>query len=447
MSTVSAIERLRGSLPASELRARLAKLSVAELEQLAYDWKQWARSEQLAPAGDWTTWLILAGRGFGKTRTGAEQVYVWRRQGFRRINLIGPTADDLRDAMIEGESGILNTGFPHERPVYRPSIRQLVWPDGSVSLLFSAEEPDRLRNKQHEKLWADEVAAWRYDQDAWDQAMFGLRLGAHPQVVATTTPRPTKFIKALITDPTTHVTRGTSYDNRSNLATGFFARIIKKYENTRLGRQELNAEVLKDNPGALWKMTDIDETRIDQRREYVRIVVAIDPAASSNPDSDETGIVVAGQCSHDRDHFDVLEDASGIMTPDEWAARAVELYHQWEADRIIGEGNNGGEMIESVIRHKDKNVSYSMVWASRGKQIRAEPISALYEQHRVHHVGTFAKMEDELTDWDPKAGMPSPNRLDADVWALTELSTESGGGFLGYYERKAAKNRQLRGAR
>lgn len=440
MNTVSAIERLRASMPPASLEAELKKLSVAELEALAYDWKQWARPEQLAPPGDWTTWLILAGRGFGKTRTGAEQVYAFRRQGFKRINLIGPTADDVRDAMIEGESGILSVGFPHERPKYRSSIRQLEWPDGSISLLFSAEEPDRLRNKQSEKIWADEVAAWRYDQDAWDQAMFGLRLGGHPQVIATTTPRPTKFIKALMADPTTHVTRGTSYDNRSNLAPGFFARIIKKYENTRLGRQELNAEVLKDNPGALWKMTDIDDTRIDQRREYVRIVVAIDPAASSNPDSDETGIVVAGQCAHDHEHFDVLEDASGIYTPDQWAARSVELYHQWEADRIIGEGNNGGEMIESVIRHKDANVSYSMVWASRGKQVRAEPISALYEQHRVHHVGIFPKMEDELTDWDPKAGMPSPNRLDADVWALTELSTEGGGGFLGYYaKRKAAQ--------
>jgi phage terminase large subunit-like protein len=429
-------------MPADQLRERLASLSVADLERLAYDWKQWARPEQMAPPGNWTTWLILAGRGFGKTRTGAEQVYAWRREGFKRINLIGPTADDVRDAMIEGESGMLNTGFPHERPRYRSSIRQLEWPDGSISLLFSAEEPDRLRNKQHEKLWCDEVAAWRYDQEAWDQASFGLRLGSHPQIIATTTPRPTKFIKALIADSTTVVTRGTTYANKSNLASGFFSRIVKKYENTRLGRQELNAEVLKDNPGALWQMTLIDATRIPHRREYVRIVVAIDPASTSNPDSDETGIVVAGQV--DTTDFDVLEDASGIYTPDGWAKRAVELYQQWEADRIIGEGNNGGEMIETVIRHQNANVSYGMVWATRGKEIRAEPIAALYEQERVHHVGVFSKLEDELTDWDPKAKMPSPNRLDALVWALTELSTESGGGFAGYYaKRKAAIDKKL----
>ena len=439
MSTLSAIQRLRESMPADQLRERLASLSVADLERLAYDWTQWARPEQLAPPGDWTTWLILAGRGFGKTRTGAEQVYAWRRLGFKRINLIGPTADDLRDAMIEGESGILSTGFPHERPAYKPSIRQLMWPDGEISLLFSAEEPDRLRNKQHEKLWCDEVAAWRYDQDAFDQASFGLRLGRHPQIVATTTPRPTKFIKALMADPTTVVTRGTTYANKSNLASGFFSRIVKKYENTRLGRQELNAEVLKDNPGALWQMSLIDATRIERRRDYIRIVVAIDPASTSNPDSDETGIVVAGQLAADTDHFDVLEDASGIYTPDGWAKRAVELYSQWEADRIIGEGNNGGEMIETVIRHQNANVSYGMVWATRGKEIRAEPIAALYEQQRVHHIGVFSKLEDELTDWDPKAKMPSPNRLDAVVWALTELSTESGGGFAGYYARRAAK--------
>jgi phage terminase large subunit-like protein len=429
-------------MPADQLRERLAGLSVADLERLAYDWQQWARPEQMAPPGDWTTWLILAGRGYGKTRVGAEQVRIWHREGRNYLNFIASTNYDLRHIMVEGESGILAVCPQDERPTYRSSTGELIWPNGARSLLFSAEEPDRLRGPQHGGLWCDEIASWQYDQEAWDMAMFGLRLGHRPQVVATTTPRPTKFIKALIAEPSTHVTRGTSYENKANLAPGFFASIVKKYENTRLGRQELNAEVLKDNPGALWQMTLIDATRIPHRREYVRIVVAIDPASTSNPDSDETGIVVAGQV--DTTDFDVLEDASGIYTPDGWAKRAVELYQQWEADRIIGEGNNGGEMIETVIRHQNANVSYGMVWATRGKEIRAEPIAALYEQQRVHHVGVFSKLEDELTDWDPKAKMPSPNRLDALVWALTELSTESGGGFAGYYaKRKAAIDKKL----
>lgn len=289
----------------------------------------------------------------------------------------------------------------------------------------------------------DEPAAWRYAQDCWDMAMFGLRLGKNPQTVATTTPKPTKLIKSILSDAATHVTRGTTYDNRSNLAPGFYKHIITKYEGTRLGRQEINAELLEDNPGALFKIEDIDSARVRHRREYRRIVVALDPAVTSDEDSDEWGIIVAGELDQEDkskpQQFDVLEDLSAIYTPDEAAKKAVILYHQYEADRIIGEANNGGDMIEALLRHQDGNVAYTKVTASRGKRIRAEPVSALYEQRRVHHVGILGKLEDELTDWNPEVDTTSPNRLDAMVWAITALASTKGDGFTAYYSRKAKK--------
>jgi phage terminase large subunit-like protein len=437
----SLIEQIRAQ---PDARRRFEKLSDAELHLLLYDWPTWARPEQLPPAlsqsgGIWQTWLILAGRGFGKTRCGAEQVRHWVKDGFNHINFIAATADDLRDIMVEGESGILAICPSDERPEYMVSKRRLDWPNGSRSLLFTAQEPDRLRGKQHEKLWADEPAAWQYADDSWDQAMFGLRLGKLPQTVATTTPRPTELIRKILADPNTAITRGTTYANRTNLAPSFYSQIIKRYEGTRLGRQELMAEVLDDNPGALFKLSDIDQARLTRRREYKRIVIAIDPAVTSNPDSDETGIVVAGDFGGDPEHYDVLEDASGIFTPDEWAKRAVQLYYQYEADRIIGEANNGGDMIEAVLRHADPNVSYRKVTATRGKTLRAEPISALYEQLRVHHVGNLGALEDQQTNWNPQTDDKSPDRLDALVWAITELSGQAGEGFAGYYAAKAEK--------
>jgi len=441
LATASQRDQLIAEDPAA-FSARLAKLSDSELEFLCYDWEFWARLDQLVPdrcpchRGDWATWLILAGRGFGKTRVGAETVRLWIRQGYDRVNFIAATADDLRDTMVEGESGILSVCSKDERPRYRVSKRRLEWPNGAISLLFTAEEPERLRGKQSEKLWADEPASWRYDQDAWDMAQFGLRLGDNPQTVATTTPKPTKMIKAILADPTTHVTRGTTYDNKANLAPGFYTKIITKYEGTRLGRQELLAEVLDDNPGALWKLADIDGPRVAKAPPLARIVVAIDPSATSDEDSDECGIVVVGMDGRDIPHGYVLEDATDIYSPDEWAKMAVILYHKWGADRIIGEANNGGDMIESVIRHQDANVSYKKVTATRAKAIRAEPAAALYEQHRVHHVGQFALLESELTQWNPKIDKRSPNRLDADVWALTELF-EGTDGWAQYVKNEA----------
>jgi phage terminase large subunit-like protein len=412
----------------SDLRERLQRLSDEDLEILFHDWDAWARPNQQIPEGNWSTWLILAGRGYGKTRVGAETVRYWKRQGFGRINFIAPTSDDLRDVMVEGESGILTVCHRDERPVYRVSKRRLEWPDGSISLLFSAEEPDRLRGKQHEKLWMDEPASWRYDIDTYDQAMFGLRLGKNPQSVLTTTPRPTKLIRAVMADPNTHVTRGTTYENRENLAPGFYSKIITKYEGTRLGRQELLAEVLDDNPNTLFHLKDIEAARVTKAPPLARIVIAIDPATTSNEDSDETGLIAAGQDQRDPSHFYALEDRSGIYTPDGWAKAAIEMYHDWQADRIVGEANNGGDMIEAVIRAQDANVAYKKVTASRGKAVRAEPVAALYEQHRIHHVGQFGALEDQMTNWDPKTDDDSPDRMDALVWAVTEL----GGGLDGF---------------
>jgi phage terminase large subunit-like protein len=429
----SLAEQLR-SLPDGEREHFLAGLSDEEALTLFYDWEVWARPEQLIPPGPWQVWLIMAGRGFGKTRCGAETVREWVKT-HRYVNLIGATADDARDIMVEGESGILAICPPDERPQYRPSKRRLEWPNGAISLIFTADEPERLRGKQHEKLWCDEVASWKYEE-SWDQAMFGLRLGNNPQAIATTTPKPTKLMRGLVKESTTHVTRGSTYDNEQNLAGTFLSKIITKYEGTRLGRQELNAELLEDNPGALWNRDNIDETRIQKMPDLLRVVVGVDPAASSNEDSDETGIVICGRDKQQPPHFYVIDDLSTVASPDGWAASAVRGYGLHKADRIIGEVNNGGEMVEAVIRHKDANVSYKAVHASRGKAIRAEPISALYEQKRVHHVGFFAQLEDQLCDWNPQTDTDSPDRLDALVWALTELSEYSTQlGLLDFYRQ------------
>lgn len=402
---------------------------------LAWCWHLWARGEQLPPATDWTYWLILAGRGFGKTRTGAE----WVRQSIRTsqyVNLIGATADDARDIMIEGESGILACCPRAERPEYRPSQRKLIWPNGSISLIFTADEPERLRGKQHSGLWADEVAAWRYPE-AWDQAKFGLRLGKRPQACLTTTPKPSKLVKSLIADPATHVTRGSTYENRSNLAPSFFSEIVKTYEGTRIGRQELNAEILDDNPNALWVRKQIEALRVEKAPALKRIVIGVDPSVTSNEGSDLTGIVAAGLGADD--HGYVLEDASLMASPDGWARRAVKAYHDHKADRLIAEVNNGGDLVELVIRTVDRNVSYRKVSASRGKMIRAEPIAALYEQGRVHHVGCFPELEDQMCEFDPITSSKSPDRMDALVWAFTDLFDNSSTGMLDYMRQAAQR--------
>ena len=445
MAELSLADQFR-LLPVAEREARLAGMTDDEAQALLYDWDWWARPSQMLPGevnprtpdGSWIYWLPLAGRGWGKTRVGAETVRIWIKQGFNRVNLIGATADDARDIMIEGESGILAICPKAERPFYRASKRRLEWPNGATSLIFTADEPERLRGKQHAKLWPDEIAAWRY-AEAWDQAQLGLRLGARPQAVVTSTPRPIKIVKDLMADPATLVTKGTTYDNRANLARAFVAKIITKYEGTRLGRQELNAEILDDNPGALWNHAQIDATRVAGAPDLSRVVVGIDPAVTSNEDSDLTGIVAAGRDNRSPAHFYILEDASLIDSPMNWASRAVKAYRDHQADRVVAEVNNGGEMVEAIIRVVDTNVSYTAVHATRGKTLRAEPIAALYEQGRVHHVGTFGPLEDQMCDWDPLVSTKSPDRMDALVWALTELSSEGGGQGLLDYMREMAE--------
>jgi len=410
-------------LPESERLEVLSELGDEHSYCLMWDWEYHARENQIMPEGDWSYWLILAGRGFGKTRTGAEVVRQWAKN-YKYVNLIGATTDDARDIMIEGESGIMAVCPKDERPDYIKHARKLVWPSGCVSLIFTADEPERLRGKQHEKLWGDEIAAWRY-QEAWDQAKFGLRLGDRPQAILTTTPRPTKVMRELVKDPHCHVTRGSTYDNKENLAPTFFSEIITKYEGTRLGRQELMAELLDDTPGALWQRKGIDENRIpiDDLPTMTRIVVAIDPAISSEDESNETGIVVAGIGENKRGY--VLAEESGIFTPDQWGKRVASLFHTWSADRIIGEKNQGGEMVEHVIRSALTNAPVTLVHASRGKVTRAEPISALYEQGRISHVGTFNDLEDQMvaftSDFDRKLQGYSPDKVDALVWAFTDL--------------------------
>lgn len=400
---------------------------------LADDWRARARPEQLPPDADWwSTWLILAGRGWGKTRTGSEWVRSLAEAAtVHRIALVGPTAADVRDVMVEGESGILAVCPSHNFPTYEPSKRRLTWPNGVQATMFSSEEPDRLRGPQHGAAWADELGAWRNVGDTWSMLQFGMRLGRRPRTLITTTPRPLPILRDLVgrEGSDVYVTRGRTYDNAANLAPSFFSQIVKQYEGTRLGRQELDAEILSDTPGALWNMDLIDRTRVKDAPELHRIVVAIDPAVSTKENSDETGIMVAGVAHKRGDippHVYVLADYSGKYAPHEWARRAIGAFTTFNADRIIAEANQGGAMVEHTLRVVGRNVPYRAVHASRGKVTRAEPIAALYEQGRVHHVGVFQKLEDQMcaftSDFDRNRAGYSPDRLDALVWALTELN-------------------------
>jgi phage terminase large subunit-like protein len=392
----------------------IAKMPLKLALSIRYDWETLARDKQLLPPGDWDTWLINAGRGFGKSRTGAETVRIWK-ENFPIIHLVAPTASDARDVMVEGEAGILAISPDHERPNYSSSNRRLTWQNGSKAILFSADEPDRLRGPQCYKAWADELAAWRYP-DAWDQLQFGLRLGSHPQVIVTTTPRPTEIIKTLMADVKTYVTTGSTYENKANLAESFIKSLVRKYEGTRLGRQEIFAEILDDIEGALWKYAMIEYVRV--LPEMIRIVVSVDPAVTNNKTSDETGIVVCG-LGRDKIGY-VLEDMSGTYTPLDWAQKAIDLYYKWNADRIVAEVNQGGDMVGTIVRSIDSRVPYMAVHVTKGKKVRAEPVAALYEQHRVKHYGSHAGLEVQMTSWDARSEK-SPDRIDAMVGGITEL--------------------------
>lgn len=373
----------------------------------------------MPPATPWRTWLILAGRGWGKTRTGAEWVCQLAESGkAKRIALVARTTPDVRDVMVMGESGILAISPPWNKPKYERTMRRLIWPSGTIATTYSSEEPDQLRGPQHDAAWTDELATWRYEE-AWSNLRLGLRLGTDPRCVVTTTPRPTKTIKQLVAAPDTVVTRGSTYENRGNMAEAFFDTIIRQYEGTRLGRQELHAEILDDNPNAMWSRATLEESRAIKLPALQRVVVAVDPQAGDMDavNGAETGIVAAGL--GEDGHAYVIDDASLRASPAEWARQVVSVYHKHRADRIIAETNQGGAMVQHTIRTADASVSYKGVHAKRGKHLRAEPVAALYEQHRVHHVGTFAALEDQMCEWTP--GDESPDRLDALVYAITEL--------------------------
>ena len=427
-----------GPQRAAALVRRAKLLGPPELNDEYVSWRAIGRPEQILPDGvAWLVWLILAGRGFGKTRTGAEAILEWVKSGLcRRLALVAPTAGDARDVMVEGESGIIAVsqadGFP---AFYEPSKRRITWPNGAIATLYSAEEPDRLRGPQHDGGWCDEIAVWDDAVATWDMLQFGMRLGGRPRIVVTTTPRPVPIVRKLIGSDTTTVTRGSTFDNSENLAPAFLTAIRAAYEGTRLGRQELFAELLEDNPGALWKLAQIDALRVAHApSEMKRVGVGVDPAVSTNADSDETGIIAAGvascRCKGPEElHGFVFDDRSGIYTPDGWAKAVAGAYHDATADVVVPEVNNGGDLVVSnLLTLGDKDLKIYKgptgrygVHASRGKRTRAEPISGLYEQGKVHHVGALAKLEDQMTQWNPMTDKDSPDRVDALVWVLSCL--------------------------
>lgn len=390
-----------------------------------------ARGSQRPPEGDdWDVWLALAGRGWGKTRTGAEWAISQARK-YPRGALIGPTAADVRDILVDGESGILACAPATFRPVYEPSKRRLTYPNGSTQTCYSADEPNRLRGPQHHYGWFDELASWRYLQEAWDMAQLGMRLGDHPKICVTTTPRPLKLIKKLLKDEMTAVVRGSTYDNLDNLAPTFRRAVVAKYEGTTLGRQELDAEVLEDLPGALVARKSIEDARItlDQVPELIRIVVGMDPAGTGT--GDETGLSVVGAAQNG--HLYVMADESEKLTPLRAAERAWNLLTRVSASVLVVEDNGGKDWIETVLKRAWKDLGNEgppplrRVNASQGKKLRAQPVAMRYEQGRVHHVGAFPELEDQLTTWIPEEDPDSPDRIDAMVHAAAHhMKRESG---------------------
>jgi len=413
----TAKERIFAGLPAKDLKRTLS------------DWTFWARDDQLPPL-QWGEngcfiWNVRAGRGFGKTRMSAE-VFIRAVQygGYKYPNLAGATAEDVRDIMIQGESGILACAPDNFRPEYIPSLKKLVWPNGVVSNIYYGSEPDKARGPQSDFLWMDEIAKWRKPEETFDNLLMGLRLGPNPLCIVTSTPRPTRFLMDLEKRTDTQgrlctvTTRGKTQDNYRNLSPVFINTIISKYQGTRLGRQELAGEFLDDNPEALWKRSEIDNNRVFRIPDLTYVVVGVDPAVTSKEGSDDTGIIVAGKGANGQGY--VLGDYTIHDTPKAWAEAAITAYNKHEANIIIGEVNNGGDLVEMNIKAVNPMIPFEAVHASRGKATRAEPISSLYEQGLVHHFGTFPELEDQMCEWVPGAEK-SPDRVDALVWALSLL--------------------------
>lgn len=426
------------NLPKDKLKEVLDGLGPQRVDELKHTWAFWARENQLEPEGtDWNTWVVNAGRGFGKTRSGVEWVREQVKRGVKRIAAVASTNSDIERVMVKGESGFLSVCWKGDRtyagkkmgfPEWSPTKRTLTWENGASVQFFSAEEPERLRGPQFELAWCDELAAWNKDIDTWDMLQFCMRLGKHPRIMVTTTPKPTKLVRRILKEPKTVVTSGSTFDNASNLAGTYLQAVRDQYEGTRLGRQELYAEVLEEAEGALWNtdMLEAAEVKHEDVPDLARIVVALDPAVTANAESDMTGIVVAGIDVNGIAY--VLGDYTDKLSPAGWANKAISLYHQYEADRIVAEVNQGGDMVKTTIHGEDETIPYKAVRASRGKFARAEPISALYERGLVKHVAnppdgaSLNELETQMRTWEPLGSIGSPDRLDALVWAVTDLS-------------------------
>ena len=407
------------------------KKAEAEAFNLRTSWLETARDKQLQPKVEHYIWLILAGRGWGKTRTGAQDIALYAlRNPNVNCAVVAPTHGDLRRVCFGGNSGLLSIlpkeCFLNSKDLkgYSSSVSEVRLFNGSKITGYAAQEPDRLRGPQFHRAGCDEVAAWSYPE-SFDQLMFGLRLGDNPQCVITTTPKPIQLIKNLVERDDVYVTRGNTFENEANLAESALTMLKEKYEGTTIGRQELYAEIVDDIDGALWTNKLIDRTRLqkDTEKDLSQIIVAIDPAVTANANSDETGIIVVGKDFNN--NFYVLEDLSGRHSADKWGRIAINAFYEWEADRIVAEVNNGGDLVERLIRNIDTNVPYRSVRATRGKILRAEPIAALYEQDRVHHIGLYPELEQQMCSYTGETNT-SPDRLDALVWGLTELSKSKG---------------------
>lgn len=410
-------------MPLAEAAERVKRWKTSDLEEALHSWRFWRLAAQAEPEGDWRVWLVMAGRGFGKTRMGAE----WVREraeadGELRIALVGATIVEARSVMVEGESGLLACAANGMAVRWEPSLRRLCWENGAEARIYSAAEPDSLRGAQHHLVWADEIAKWPHGVPAWDNLMMGMRLGAQPQAMATTTPRPVPLLKRLHAAADVRRTVGRTLDNAANLPLSYIRAMQAEYGGRRIGRQELDGELIEDAEGALWTRDGLEACRMQVAPGLVRVVIGVDPPASSSGDA--CGIVAVGLCAAGKGW--VLEDASvSGRSPEGWAVAVAAAAARWQADRVVAEKNNGGEMVESVLRAADVSMPVRLVHASRGKVPRAEPVAALYEKRRVHHVGAFPALEDELCGLIAGGAYEgpgrSPDRADALVWALTEL--------------------------
>jgi phage terminase large subunit-like protein len=415
----------------------LAQESPGRIERLGADWEIFPHPHQVAPAlaqngAPWVTWLILGGRGAGKTRAGAEWVRAVVRTPGQRVALVGESEHEVREVMVEGVSGLIGVHARRERPLWIPSRRRLEWSNGSVAEAFSADDPESLRGPQFHAAWCDELAKWPRAEKAFDMLQFALRLGPRPRQVVTTTPRPGALLKRLLAAPTSAVTRAGTAANAYHLSPVFLSSVVARYQGTRLGRQELDGELIEDNPDALWARSMLEAARVEAAPPLARIVVAVDPPGSSRPGSDACGIVAAGRAADGL--FYVLEDwtAPGLR-PAGWGNKAIGLYHRLSANLIVVEVNKGGEAVREVLHGIDPDVPVQEVNATRGKYLRAEPVALLYEQGKVRHVRGFPLLEDEMCEFGPQglSSGRSPDRLDALVWALAELKSGNDRGYGG----------------